>query len=204
MFRRLDIVPYGRIQYVDVHEGPIARKLGVSIKLAHQLLTRMVQKGLLHVTVVHSRRWDYFLTPTGLAEKSRLTLEFLEFSMRFYREARRRSSALCRQVRHEGIRTVGFLGAGDLAEIAYLGVREWGLQLEDVYDDGERCLFMGVPVRPLQDLTTSHSAILVVCSYDTQSPMGTGYLPREVVPDCRMRWIFDASAMPANAEGACE
>ena len=63
----------------------VARKLGVSIKLAHQLLTRMVQKGLLHVTVVHSRRWDYFLTPTGLAEKTRLTLEFLEFSMRFYR-----------------------------------------------------------------------------------------------------------------------
>ncbi len=30
MFRRLDIVPYGRIQYVDVKEGPIARKMGVA------------------------------------------------------------------------------------------------------------------------------------------------------------------------------
>ena len=30
MFRRLDVVPYGRIQYVDIHEGPIARKLGVA------------------------------------------------------------------------------------------------------------------------------------------------------------------------------
>lgn len=30
MFRRLDIVPYGRIQYVDVEEGPIARRLGIA------------------------------------------------------------------------------------------------------------------------------------------------------------------------------
>ncbi len=30
MFRRLDIVPYGRIQYVDIQEGPIARKLGIA------------------------------------------------------------------------------------------------------------------------------------------------------------------------------
>lgn len=30
MFRKLDIVPYGRIQYVDVKEGPIARWLGIA------------------------------------------------------------------------------------------------------------------------------------------------------------------------------
>lgn len=30
LFRRLDIVPYGRIQYVDVSEGPIARRLGIA------------------------------------------------------------------------------------------------------------------------------------------------------------------------------
>ncbi|WP_242491757.1 PH domain-containing protein [Actinomyces minihominis] len=35
MFRRLDIVPYGRIQYVDVKEGPIARKLGIAAIQLH-------------------------------------------------------------------------------------------------------------------------------------------------------------------------
>lgn len=30
MFRSLDVVPYGRIQYVDVKEGPIARNLGIA------------------------------------------------------------------------------------------------------------------------------------------------------------------------------
>jgi membrane protein YdbS with pleckstrin-like domain len=30
MFRRLVVVPYGRMQYVDVQAGPLARKLGVA------------------------------------------------------------------------------------------------------------------------------------------------------------------------------
>lgn len=30
LFRRLDIVPYGRIQFVDISEGPVARRLGIA------------------------------------------------------------------------------------------------------------------------------------------------------------------------------
>lgn len=35
MFRRLDVVPYGRIQFVDVHEGPVARYLGIASCVLH-------------------------------------------------------------------------------------------------------------------------------------------------------------------------
>jgi len=168
----------------------VARKLGVSLKLAHQLLSRMVAKGLLHVRVVHARRWDYFLTPKGIAEKTRLTLEFLEFSLSFYREARRRSSQLCHDLRRRGVRSVAFLGGGDLAEIAYLGVREWGLVLSEVYDDGNQRAFMGVPVRALEALDEGGAEAVVVCCYDAQAPMRTGFLPPGVRRQPRMHWVF--------------
>ena len=48
-----------------------ASKLGCSVKLAHVLLGKMVVKRLLHVKKIHSRRWDYFLTTKGVAEKIR-------------------------------------------------------------------------------------------------------------------------------------
>jgi DNA-binding MarR family transcriptional regulator len=175
----------------------VARQLGVSLKLAHQLLARMVEKGLLHVRVVHARRWDYFLTPQGLAEKTRLTLEFLEFSMRFYREARRRSADLCLSLRRHGVRTVAFLGAGDLAEIAYLGVRESELSLTEVYDDtASRGRFMAVPVRPLQSVAQTRADAVVVCCYDARAPMREGFLPPGVPRHPRMHWIFG----PASGE----
>ena len=96
----------------------IASKLGVSVKLAHELLGKLVSKGLLHVKKHHARRWDYFLTPRGLAEKARLTYEFLDFSFQFYREARRRSADLIAKLKQAGVKSVAFLGTGELAEIA--------------------------------------------------------------------------------------
>lgn len=35
MFRSLVVVPYGRIQYVDVHEGPVARMCGIATIQLH-------------------------------------------------------------------------------------------------------------------------------------------------------------------------
>jgi DNA-binding MarR family transcriptional regulator len=182
-----------------------ARKLGASVKLAHATLTKMVEKGLLHVKKEHTRRWDYFLTPRGIAEKTRLTYEFMEFSFQFYREARRRSAQLCRDLSERGVRQVAFIGAGELAEIIYLGVVEWGLELTDVFDDerqGQK--FMGVMVRPVEDLgpetgdggpetgdrRPQTAEKLIVCVYDKKHPMTANYLPEGVKRDKRMVWVF--------------
>jgi DNA-binding MarR family transcriptional regulator len=113
----------------DLPRRVAASKLGVSVKLAHKLLTGLVARGLLHVTKEDSRHWRYVLTPQGFAEKARLTREFIEFSFEFYREARRRSAQVCRDLSGAGVRRIAFLGLGELAEIAYLGVQEWDLTL---------------------------------------------------------------------------
>lgn len=167
-----------------------AGKLGVSVKLAHELLKGLVSRGLLHVTIVHSRRWDYFLTPKGMAEKARLTLEFLDFSMHFYREARKRSARVCRDLAESGAKEVIFLGAGDLAEIAYLGLQEWHLTLSAIYD-AEITSFMGMDVRPLSQFDRhAPEEPVIVCLYDTRHPMKEGFLPVDIKKSDHMHWIF--------------
>jgi len=175
-----------------------ARKLGVSLKLAHEVLKQMVQKGLLHITKVNSRRWDYFLTPHGISEKTRLTLEFLEFSMRFYREARQRSSQICRDLAEAGQHHVALLGAGNLAEIVYLGVHQWGLTLTAVYDPVKRGDFMGIAVQPIERLQAANAmhvtCPIIVCMYDASKPMQGGYLPGKVSRTCDFVWVFPTVA----------
>lgn len=171
----------------------VSTKLGVSVKLAHELLKRMVQRGLLHVKVVHARRWDYFLTSQGIAEKTRLTMEFFDFSMYFYREARRRSAQLCKDLALDRKLKVAFLGANDLAEITYLGVQEWGLTLDAVYDlqpaAGQQ--FLKVPVRPLAEMAAGDFQAVIVCLYDAKMPMRARYLPDIIAARPDMYWIFD-------------
>jgi hypothetical protein len=167
-----------------------AAKLGCSVKLAHELLRKMVGRGLLHVKKLHSRRWDYFLTPQGIAEKARITREFLSFSKYFYQESRKASSMLCRCLAEKGIKKVSLIGSGDLAEIVYLGLREWKLELVEVFDDHPGHFF-GVEIRPFDAVKNSDIEALIICVYDEHFPMLGPKLPVDIKQSDRMYWLFD-------------
>jgi len=189
-YRELAILTHV-VQTPRLNNRLAAQKLGVSVKLAHQTLRRMVAKGWLHIKKRNARRWDYFLTPSGMAEKARLTLEFLDFTMEFYREARRRSAQVCRGLAEKGVHRVGLLGANELAEIVFLGIREWGLDLAGVFDDeraGER--FLRLRVAPSVDLAASPVERVIVCLYDRSEPMRASFLPPGMENDSRFVWVF--------------
>ena len=194
----------------------VAAKLDCSVKLAHGLLKKMVQKGFFNVKKLNSRHWNYYLTPQGISAKARLTYEFLEFSMKFYKEARKKSSQVCRDIAEAGNKNVVFIGAGDLAEICYLGVKEWGLDLVAVYDDTDKKQFMGVKIQPFPQLkfdlnhqitrSSNHQISIasgnhqiIICTYDKSKPMTEKYLPDVINQQLtnnnnqhlfRVHWIF--------------
>ena len=170
-----------------------AAKLGCSVKLAHEILRKMVERGFLHVKKHHSRRWDYFITPHGLAEKARLTYEFLDFSMHFYKEARKESSKVCRTLSEEGKKKVAFLGANDLAEIAFLGVKEWNLELIEVFDREDSKTFLGHKISPLESISNSMADAIIVCLYERKNPLSINYLPENIQRLSKMIWIFGNS-----------
>ena len=174
-----------------------ASKLGCSVKLAHTLLSKMVGRGLLHVKKLHARRWDYFLTPKGIAEKTRLTYDFIGFTMQFYHEARRESSRICRNISESGKKEIAFLGDGELAEIAYLGVKEWGLELKEVYGEEKR-EFLRHKVLPLNSVNDSSAKAIIVCLYDRAKPMRPDYLPDGLIKNDRMVWIFSGEYYDPN------
>ncbi|MCD6415710.1 MAG: hypothetical protein J7M08_03305 [Planctomycetes bacterium] len=179
-----------------------ASKLGVSVKLAHKLLTGLVERGLLHVKKENPRRWLYFLTGRGIAEKARLTREFIEFSLQYYKEARKRSAQVCRDLSEAGARRVAFLGLGELAEITYLGVQEWELELIEVFDTqkaGEH--FFGCIVYPARDALRSKADRIIVTAFNPEHPMTPRYLPDEVEAQERMVWIFGQPGISKQEAG---
>ncbi len=181
-----------------------ARKLGVSVKLANSVVNGLVKRGLLQVKPRDGRSWNYLLTPAGVREKMRLTYEYLDFSRRFFKEARRRSSSVCYRLKRDGVERVAFLGCGELAEIAYLGVQEQGLVLTAVYDDESAGrTFLGLSVKAVSEIPTepaveggeseesSTFSRILITAYDPASPARSNYLPDGVSPDERFVWVFD-------------
>ena len=71
----------------DISQRQLASHLGVALGLANSYLKFCVRKGLIKVSQAPANRYLYCLTPSGFAEKSRLTAQYLSYSLSFYRKA---------------------------------------------------------------------------------------------------------------------
>ena len=70
----------------DHSQRELSRRLNISVGLVNTFLKRLVAKGYFKVTTMPRNRLKYFLTPEGLARKSKLTAEYLRYSVNFYKD----------------------------------------------------------------------------------------------------------------------
>jgi len=119
----------------SITQRALSERLGIALGLTNSFIKRLGRKGYIKITTIPSNRIKYLITPKGIAEKTRLTYEFIQYSFRFYKEAKQRLLELFGSLGQKGIRDVVFYGAGELAEIAYLTLQETPLRLVAVVDD---------------------------------------------------------------------
>jgi DNA-binding MarR family transcriptional regulator len=125
----------------------LASDLGIALGLVNAYLRRCVKKGLVKIGQAPARRYAYYLTPHGFAEKSRLTVEYLSTSFSFFRRAREDCSSVLKAAHARGWNRVALIGVSDLAEIAMLCALEQGITIVAVIDAGAgRDRFVGTPV----------------------------------------------------------
>src|SRR6058998_3330168 len=71
----------------------LAARLGVALGLTNLYLKRLAKKGFIKITEfprkpAARKRLRYVLTPKGLLEKSRLTYDYMSYSLGIYRRTR--------------------------------------------------------------------------------------------------------------------
>src|SRR5664279_6538825 len=81
----------------------LATELDIALGLVNAYLRRCVKKGLVKVSEVPARRYAYYLTPKGFAEKSRLAVEYLSTSFGFFRQAKADCSMVFQAARCRGL-----------------------------------------------------------------------------------------------------
>jgi len=133
-----DQIVLGVLDAVDrdpsVTQRSLARELDIALGLTNAYLKRCVRKGLIKVSQVPRRRYAYYLTPQGFAEKSRLTASYLAHSFSFFRRAREQCSGLFASAAAAKQRRIVLLGKSELAEIASLVAREHPIEIVGMVD----------------------------------------------------------------------
>ncbi len=115
----------------------LARDLNISLGLVNSFIKRLVEKGFFKIGHLPKNRIQYILTPRGVAERSRLTYEYIQQSFVFYRDTRKKMEDLYLKLERDGVKRIVFYGAGELAEIAYLSLHQSCIELVAVIDDGK-------------------------------------------------------------------
>jgi len=192
-----------------VTQRGLASKLGIALGLTNIYLKRLVRKGYIKCVNVQSNRITYLITPRGIAEKARLTYEFIDYSLHLYGEVRSHLRTMLQACAAAGPR-VAIFGRGEAAEIAYLSLKEFRLEPIAVFDDQAGPEFLGMPVRPIAEHDQVPYDLIVVATLDGSgqqcaSLIRDGVPPEKLFPLRRTvparRRPKAASAAGANGQG---
>ena len=102
----------------SISQRQLSVNLGVSIGIVNWHMKRFVTKGLVKLQTAPVRRYLYYLTPAGFAEKARLTAEYLKASFDIFRRGRLQYEALFGICAASHWEDVIFLGDSELVELA--------------------------------------------------------------------------------------
>jgi DNA-binding MarR family transcriptional regulator len=112
----------------------LSRRLDVSLGLVNTFLKRLINKGYFKIKTMPRNRVKYFLTPEGLTRKSRLTVEYLQYSLHFYKDIKKLLLSTYNQMLKEDVKNLLFYGEGEVSELAYLYLKLTPIQLAGIID----------------------------------------------------------------------
>jgi hypothetical protein len=151
----------------QVTQRGLASDLGIALGLANIYVRRLVRKGYIKCVNVQRNRVLYLITPKGIAEKVRLTYEFMEHSLRLYRQARLHLREVLAPLAANDHHRVVIFGTGEPAEVAYISLKELGIEPVGVLEDGPGGhRFLGLPVRPLTEHESVEFDLLIVATLE--------------------------------------
>ena len=110
-------------------QATLAAQLGVAVGSVNFVVKRLVSKGYVRVKRLERRRLKYIITPQGLALRSKLTVDSVQYSMRLYRETRLRAKELLNTLQQAGYAQVAICGESELAEVVALTCLELKIEV---------------------------------------------------------------------------
>ena len=130
----------------------LATKLGVALGLTNLYLKRLARKGYIKITTIPRNRIRYLLTTQGFTEKSRLTYLYMQYSLSHYRAMRTRLKEMMSPFNGFHGQRVVIYGTTELAEMAYLSLREMNIDCVGFIDGSSRDSFLSCPVSSLDGI----------------------------------------------------
>lgn len=101
-----------------LRQRDMAKKMGISVGKVNYCIAELTKRGLIKVKRFQKakakRAYTYMLTPRGIEEKGRITINFLKRKLHEYEAIKTQIEALTRDVDQNGLRNLAEAELGDL------------------------------------------------------------------------------------------
>jgi DNA-binding Lrp family transcriptional regulator len=188
-------------QDARITQRTLSTKLGIALGLTNIYLKRLVRKGYIKCVNVQSNRISYLITPRGIVEKARLTYEFMDYSLHLYAGVRRRLRTVFQECAAGG-RRVAIFGRGEAAELAYLSLKEAGLEPVAIFDGEGGPEFLGMPVHAIRDHAEIEYDLIIVATLERSAQQLVTVLLDNGVPRDKLISLRQEPAPPRKAADA--
>lgn len=155
-----------------VSQRELSEKFGIALGVTNACLKRMALNGWIRMRGDDGRRIGYYLTPKGLAEKSRLTLHISSWRVQHYSTLKEMMGKIFLQMERDKIERIVFYGVSAEMEVAYIALQERNLKLVGIVEDDDHWksrIILGYELEPVgRVLALKPDCILITSLSDSK------------------------------------
>jgi len=148
----------------------LSGRLNIALGPVNAYIKRLANKGYIKIKKGPMNRVKYALTPKGFAHRVDLTYRFMQSSIDYFRDARKKIDSVYARMIRMGIRRLLIWGDGEIAELAYISLRGLPLKLVGVVDgnSGEKDFF-GHKIYSYDDVHGLDYDAVLIASFEKKS-----------------------------------
>ena len=118
-----------------VSQRELSNKFGIALGLTNACLKRMARRGWIRMMHQDHHKIGYFLTPKGFAEKAKLALHLISWTVQHSSTLKEIIGERLLEMQNKGVERVVFYGVSDEMEIAYVTLQGVNLRLVGIVED---------------------------------------------------------------------
>ncbi len=154
-----------------ISQRELSHKFGIALGLTNACLRRMILRGWIRITGVNHHKIGYYLTPTGFAEKAKLTVHLISWTVQHYSALKDLIGSRLLEMQNMGIERIVFYGVSEEMEIAYVTLHGVDLKLVGIIEDQNRMKpeeVFGFKVKGIEQIETLQPDGILITSLSDQ------------------------------------
>ena len=154
----------------NITQRNLARDLNIALGLVNLYVKKCIDKGLLKINQIPSKRYQYYITKKGFIEKARLTQEYFKTSFNLYREAKEELVYIFSRIEKDKILRVVLSDISEIADIAILTAVDSKVEIIAILDNRQQDkYYRKIPLINNLEKCKNYDVVLLTSLFNTEA-----------------------------------